>query len=123
MSGGHLNPIVTVSLNLDNSIGWLSVAVMVLAQYLGAFLAGLLVFLIYWDAINWFEHQIGEYRPVPQTAQIFSTYPSHYNTTYGAFFDQFLASAFLLVCLAAIVDKRNKVGKESWYYYSSIDLL
>ena len=52
MSGGHLNPVVSVSLNLDNSIGWLTVVISVLAQYLGAFLAALLVFLVYWDGKN-----------------------------------------------------------------------
>ena len=52
VSGGHLNPVVSVSLNLDNSIGWLAVVISVLAQYLGAFLAALLVFLVYWDGKN-----------------------------------------------------------------------
>ena len=31
-------------------------------QYLGAFTAASLVFLVYWDALVWYEHQQGEYR-------------------------------------------------------------
>ena len=62
--------------------------------------------------INWFEHQIGEYRPVPQTAEIFATFPSHYVSIWAAFFDQFLASALLLVCVSALADKRNKVRRK-----------
>ena len=57
-----------------------------------------------------FEHQVGEYRPVPQTAEIFSTYPPHFVSVLGAFLDQFLASAILVVCMSAVMDKKNKVG-------------
>ena len=129
MSGGHLNPIVTVSLNLSHNQtqGWITVIILVIAQYLGALLAALLAFLIYWDGINWsgsasvitqcniiilsrFEHQVGEYRPVPQTAEIFSTYPAHFVSIFGAFLDQFLASAVFIVCVSAVMDKKNKVG-------------
>ena len=129
VSGGHLNPIVTVSLNLlkPHSQSWTTVITQVIAQFLGAFLSGLLVFLIYWDGIIWyswcskkysdiyyhnhrFEHQIGEFRPVPQTSEIFATYPAPYVSIFGAFLDQFLASSILLFCLSAIYDKRNKVN-------------
>ena len=33
--------------------GWLSVVTLVIAQYLGAFIAALLAFLLYWDGIIW----------------------------------------------------------------------
>ena len=33
--------------------GWLSVVTLVIAQYLGAFTAALLAFLLYWDGIIW----------------------------------------------------------------------
>merc|ERR1712218_27809 len=90
VSGGHLNPIVSVSLNLlkSHTQSWATVITQVFAQYLGAFLSGLLVFLIYWDGIIWFEHQIGEYRPVPQTSEIFTTFPAPYVSFFGAFLDQ-----------------------------------
>ena len=31
-------------------------------QYLGAFLASATVFLVYWDALVWYEHDRGGYR-------------------------------------------------------------
>ena len=87
--GGHLNPVVLVSLNIDSSTSWLAVLVLLTAQYTGAALAAGLSFLVYWDAVNWFEHQVGEFRP-PQTAQIFSTFPLQHISLFSAFFDQFL---------------------------------
>ena len=55
VSGGHLNPLLTVSLNLHHNLrqGWITVIIMVIAQYLGALLAAILAFLVYWDGINW----------------------------------------------------------------------
>ena len=64
-----------------------------LAQYLGAFLSSALVFLVYYEALMWWvlgtrasiSHHIiiiryeidrGEYRSIPGTAQIFTTFPS-----------------------------------------------
>ena len=79
---------VTVSLNLHTS-RWGTVVVLVAGQYTGAALAACLSFLVYWEGISWFEHQIGEYRPA-QTAQIFSTFPLPYISLMSAFFDQFL---------------------------------
>ena len=59
VSGGHLNPLVTVSLNLHHNPkqGWITVIIMVIAQYLGAFLGAILAFLIYWDGINWWVYK------------------------------------------------------------------
>ena len=56
---GHLNPLVTVSLNLHHNPkqGWITVIIMVIAQYLGALLGAILAFLIYWDGINWWVYK------------------------------------------------------------------
>ena len=62
---------------------------LVTAQYTGAALAGALAFLVYWEGITWFEHQVGEFR-LAQTAQIFSTFPPGQISLISAMFDQFL---------------------------------
>jgi len=46
------------------------------AQYTAGFLASAVVFLVYWDALVWYEHDRGAYRTTPDTAAIFATYPS-----------------------------------------------
>ena len=89
MSGGHLNPVITVALNLDRGSSWLAVITLVAAQYTGAALAGALAFLVYWEGITWFEHQVGEFRPT-ETAQIFSTFPLPQVSLISAMFDQFI---------------------------------
>ena len=89
MSGGHLNPVITVALNLDRGSSWLAVITLLAAQYTGAALAGALAFLVYWEGITWFEHQVGEFRPT-ETAQIFSTFPLPQVSLISAMFDQFI---------------------------------
>ena len=81
-------------------------------QYLGAFLASCTVFLVYWDALVWYEHDRGGYRTTPDTAAIFSTYPAPHLTLGGGILDQVTVTAMLLLCVCAITDTRNmKVGK------------
>merc|ERR1711963_1317904 len=58
VSGGHLNPVITVALNIEQSSNWVGVVTLVTAQYTGAALAGGLSFLVYWEGITWFEHQV-----------------------------------------------------------------
>ena len=68
-----------------------------------------------------YEHDRGEYRTVPDTAQIFSTFPSPHLSYAGGIFDQFLGSALLLICVCAITDSRNmKVREFSVSFLSTI---
>ena len=60
-----------------------------------------------------YEHDRGEYRSIPETAGIFSTYPSPHLSYAGGVFDQFLGTALLLACVCVITDKKNmKVTKQ-----------
>ena len=78
-----------------------------LAQYLGAFLGSAIVFLVYWDAIVFYEHDRGGYRVTPDTAAIFGTFPAHHLTLLGGLTDQLVATALLLLCICAITDRNN----------------
>ena len=51
-----------VSLAVVGKLPWRKVPHYLLAQYLGALLAGAAVFLLYWDALVWYEHQQGAFR-------------------------------------------------------------
>ena len=48
VSGGHLNPAVTVAMAISGKLSWKKVPVYMLGQYLGAFLGAVMVYLIYY---------------------------------------------------------------------------
>ena len=81
VSGGHLNPAITVAVASVGKFPWWKVSDCLLclltslvslcqvphymaAQYLGSLAASLTVFLAYWDSLVWYEHDRGEYRSV-----------------------------------------------------------
>ena len=80
------------------------------AQYLGAFTASGTLFLAYWDALVWYEHDRGAYRSIPETAAIFSTFPSPHLSFIGGIADQFLGTLLLLICICACTDANHQVG-------------
>ena len=71
-----------------------------------------------------YEHDRGEYRSIPETAAIFSTYPSDHLSFAGGVFDQFLGTALLLACVCAVTDRKNmKVSKQFIPLYVSFTVL
>ena len=56
VSGGHLNPAVTVAMAISGKLSWKKVPVYMLGQYLGAFLGAVMVYLIYYGN-NFFDRQ------------------------------------------------------------------
>ena len=107
VSGGHINPAVTVALATLGKFPWRRVPHYLAAQYLGAFLASAAVFLVYWVALVWYEHDRGRYRATPDTAAIFGTYPAPHLTLWGGVGDQLLGTGLLLLCVCAITDRNN----------------
>jgi len=113
VSGGHLNPAVSVAVASIGKFPWWKVPHYLAGQYLGALAASGLVFLVYWDALVWYEHDRSVYRSIPETAGIFATYPSQHLSMAGGVFDQFLGTLLLLLCICAITDSKNmKLDKQ-----------
>ncbi|XP_063814047.1 aquaporin-3 isoform X1 [Pseudophryne corroboree] len=107
VSGGHLNPAVTFALCIMAREPWIKFPVYTLAQTLGAFLGAGIVYGLYFDAI-WFFANDSLYVMGPNgTAGIFTTFPSDHLTLMNGFFDQFIGTAALVVCVLAIVDPYN----------------
>ena len=48
ISGGHLNPAVTLAMAISGKLKWKKVPIYMIAQYVGAFLGALFVYLIYY---------------------------------------------------------------------------
>ncbi|MFD9006255.1 MIP/aquaporin family protein [Streptomyces sp. NPDC059582] len=107
LSGAHLNPAVTVTLAVFKGFSWRKVAPYVVAQTVGAFVAALLVRWNYTEALAKADpgHTI-------KTQSVFSTLPANGNPNlpvheWGAFRDQVIGTALLLLLILAITDLLN----------------
>jgi len=106
ISGGHLNPAVTISLATFRDFPWRKVPAYILAQFLGAMCGALIVYANYFHAIDLYEGGPG-IRTVPGTAALFSTYALGYMTSVSAWWDEFIGAACLLLTVCAVTDKKN----------------
>uniref|UniRef100_UPI00358E013C aquaporin-3-like n=1 Tax=Myxine glutinosa TaxID=7769 RepID=UPI00358E013C len=102
VSGAHLNPAVSLAMVVLGRLTLLKMLVYWVAQLVGAFLGAAMVFLIYLDAEK--KHS----KPWSmETAGIYATYPGPHLSTGGGFFDQVMGTAALLLCILALLDKKN----------------
>ena len=101
ISGGHLNPAVTLSLAVFRGFSWSKVLPYCLAQTAGAFAAAALVFFNYKEAIASFDPGL------TKTAGIFTTFPAFPNTPAAGFFDQVIGTALLMLLIFAVGDEWN----------------
>ena len=130
VSGGHINPAVTLSEAILGRLTWKKCGIYILGQLLGAFLSSAVVYLVYYDAIDYVDPN----RLVPATASvdacltqcladcnctacsvctptagIFSTYPTglYPTRTLTLFFDQFFGTMLLVLIVASFGDAKN----------------
>jgi glycerol uptake facilitator protein len=101
ISGGHLNPAVTLALAVFRGFPWRKVIPYCLAQVAGAFAGSALVFFNYREAIARFDPGL------EKTAGIFTTFPAFPDVPAAGFFDQVIGTALLLLLIFAIGDQRN----------------
>ena len=105
ISGAHLNPAVTVALAVFKGFSWRKVGPYALAQFLGAFVAALIVRWNYSEVLAKFDpgHTI-------KSQGVFSTLPGNGALpvhTWGAFRDQVIGTAILLFLILAVTDLKN----------------
>ena len=110
VSGGHLNPAVTVSLAVVGKVQWRKVPHYLLAQYLGALLGAGLVLATYWEGLVWYEHHQGLYRTIPGTANIFTTFPSPHTTGLAGAADQLVSTSLLVLVICCLTDQTRLGG-------------
>jgi MIP family channel proteins len=108
VSGGHLNPAVTVALAVLRRFSWGKVVPYCLAQLVGAFAASAVVYAAYFDALNEFDGGVRQVLGPQGTAAIWATYPQPFLAPLpGGVVDQVVGTALLVLCVFALSDKRN----------------
>lgn len=107
LSGAHLNPAVTLTLAAFKGFSWKKVVPYWVAQFLGAFVAALIVRWNYSEILGHADpgHTI-------KTQTVFATLPGNGSLTagvheWGAFRDQVIGTAILLMLILAITDVLN----------------
>ncbi|WIM94207.1 MIP/aquaporin family protein [Actinoplanes oblitus] len=102
LSGAHLNPAVTIALAVFKGFEWRKVLPYIGAQFLGAFLAALLVRWNYTEVLNAKDPGL-----TIKTQGVFSTLPGNGSLPvgeWGAFRDQIIGTAILLFLILALTD-------------------
>ncbi|WP_433718880.1 MIP/aquaporin family protein [Actinoplanes sp. CA-051413] len=102
ISGAHLNPAVTIALAVFKGFEWRKVAPYSLAQFLGAFVAALLVRWNYTEVLHAADPGL-----TVKTQGVFSTLPGNGTlpvSEWGALRDQVIGTAILLFLILAITD-------------------
>ncbi|XP_072030342.1 aquaporin-10-like [Amphiura filiformis] len=107
VSGGHLNPAVSLAMASLGKMPWIALPVYCLAQFLGAFFASVMIYAVYIDAINNLDGGKRQVTGQNGTAGIWASYPPDYVTIQEGFLDQILGTALLVSCICAITDKKN----------------
>lgn len=107
MTGAHINPAVTITMAVFRGFAWRKVGPYIVAQFLGAFVAALLVRWNYNDGLKKVDPELGI-----GSQGVFSTLPGNGNPDlgvgmWGGFLDQIIGTAILLFVIFAIVDLRN----------------
>jgi glycerol uptake facilitator protein len=107
MTGAHLNPAVTIALAAFRGFSWKKVVPYSVAQFLGAFLAALVVRWNYTEALNKFDPGL-----TIKSQGVFSTLPGNGSMDLGVGMwaglrDQIIGTAILMLVILAIIDVRN----------------
>ncbi|KAG8759970.1 hypothetical protein FRC12_009643 [Ceratobasidium sp. 428] len=104
ISGGHINPAVTLVQAIFRGFSWKKVPSYILAQTMGAMTGAGLVYANYHRAIDLFE---GPGVRTIRTASLFTTFALDYLSNVQCFFSEVLATAILLLVVLAVTDRRN----------------
>jgi glycerol uptake facilitator protein len=114
LSGAHINPAVTLAFAATRKFPWNKVVPYIVAQVLGAFIAALILWMVYHGAFMNFEHTNHVTKGVAGSnglgiteAKVFYTFKQPFVGIFGAFADQVVGTALLVGLIFAVVDLRN----------------
>ncbi|KAK7176502.1 hypothetical protein R3I93_000664 [Phoxinus phoxinus] len=107
VSGGHVNPAVSLAMVVVGKLPIKKFPVYVAAQFLGAFAGSCAVYGLYYGAFAKFSDGHLFVTGPNGTAGIFASYPREDLLLFNGFVDQVIGTGALVLCILAIVDKKN----------------
>ncbi|KAH9462342.1 hypothetical protein Pst134EB_006244 [Puccinia striiformis f. sp. tritici] len=109
ISGGHLNPTVTLALAIFRDFPWQKVIPYCCAQVFGGLMGSLTIQLIYAGGLDVYEggEGIRTLNGPSSTGGFFLSFPAPYMSNFASFFQQFLDSTIILLFIMAIGDRTN----------------
>ncbi|RDK40302.1 aquaporin [Aspergillus phoenicis ATCC 13157] len=107
ISGGHLNPAITISMSLWRGFPARRCVIYILAQLIGAITAGGFAYAIYHDAIVNLSVETNLPQSQTTASQAFLTLPKQFVSPATAFFNEFLGTAILVGTIMALGDDTN----------------
>ncbi|GMF16679.1 unnamed protein product [Phytophthora lilii] len=102
ISGANLNTAVTFAHCVYGRLPWWKAPGYMISQLLGAFIGAFVIYVMQYQNLNVIDPNR------EKTQSSFSTYPSGNISNYTAFYTEFISSAFNVLGVYAITDKRNK---------------
>uniref|UniRef100_A0AC34FMT0 Aquaporin n=1 Tax=Panagrolaimus sp. ES5 TaxID=591445 RepID=A0AC34FMT0_9BILA len=109
VSGGHLNPAVTMLFFTFKLIDFKTMIVYFVSQIFGAFLGAAGVYALYYDLFHAFDGGVRTITGPKGSAGVFTTFPPDWLSPRGAFVDQIVGTGILCLFVVVIIDKRNKI--------------
>ncbi|KAL1429986.1 hypothetical protein MTO96_015478 [Rhipicephalus appendiculatus] len=103
----HLNPAITVAVTTVGKFPWRKIVPYMVAQYIGAFLASVILFVTYRGALDNYDGGVRAVTGANATAGIFASYPQEFVSTGNGLVDQIVGTALLVLAILAITDSRN----------------
>ncbi|XP_015793314.1 aquaporin-9 isoform X2 [Tetranychus urticae] len=107
VSGGHVNPAVTLGMAAIGKLSWLKVPHYFAAQYIGAFFGAMATYFVYIEAITSNFGVDLQTEGANATASIFGTFPQSEVSVGTCFLDQVICVSLFLLIIQAITDERN----------------
>ncbi|XP_017567137.1 aquaporin-9b [Pygocentrus nattereri] len=107
VSGGHVNPAVSLAMVVLGKLSLKKFPVYVAAQFIGAFAGSCAVFGLYYDALMDYTNGALLVTGENATASIFASYPAKHLSVLNGFIDQVIGTGALVLCILAIVDRKN----------------
>lgn len=123
-SGSYLNPAITLAHAIFRRLPIRSVPILVIAQFLGAFVGTALVYANYVPAIDWYSgHDVRAVTPMPNaTASIFATYPSTFVPKASQIISVMIPSALINMIISALKDHYNNGIAKGGGNYSPLSM-